>query len=465
MKRSRKSNRVTWAAGVNLCQVKLFLTEDSPSKVGTQAQDNLQKKPSWVLHHSNADEFNDLPPGFEGCHTLKNPLKVESSLIPTIQWKSPPKLVLSYDWHVGAGEESLEAKAQKLREMRVLEAVFPRPSAIPPGPSISLDIEEEYYDDRLTPIIPLIPIEEEAAGEISDSSAPVNNLSKSPAILPTRLPNSAAHNIPELEPRTSKKRTHGVSPDTGADLMAAASAAATALMKSMEDGSQIDTDLLIKILSDPKMIEKLINNKKPPLSPASSPTDGNLHNIFAGLKPIPKPVARSTSLPTVLSSPIPGSLQPPSTLSEVQPTGTRMPSQPMTRPVVANLVQSKANSFLAQPVMAPKPIPNVMPPPLGVMPVKDVNYIKNLIREHGSEKKDQNYNKIQNLGFAQNLKLREEKPKFQKPCMYYNTPRGCRNGSNCLFRHDSSFQFQTGGSIEAPGAKRIKLSGEITGRS
>jgi hypothetical protein len=39
---------------------------------------------------------------------------------------------MSHNWQVVAGEESTEVEAQKLREMRVLEAVYPRLSAIPP---------------------------------------------------------------------------------------------------------------------------------------------------------------------------------------------------------------------------------------------------------------------------------------------------------------------------------------------
>lgn len=38
---------------------------------------------------------------------------------------------MSCDWHVVAGEESQEARIQKLRELNVLEAVYPRPSAVP----------------------------------------------------------------------------------------------------------------------------------------------------------------------------------------------------------------------------------------------------------------------------------------------------------------------------------------------
>ncbi|KAG5241113.1 zinc finger CCCH domain-containing protein [Salix suchowensis] len=113
MKRSRKSGRVSWAPALNLCQVRLFLSEIA-----------LQKS------------------------------------VDMVQWKCPPNFVVNYDWRVTVGEESQESQAQKLREMRVLEAVYPRPSSVPPN------IEEEIYDDSLTPIIPLIPVEEEEAAEI-----------------------------------------------------------------------------------------------------------------------------------------------------------------------------------------------------------------------------------------------------------------------------------------------------------
>jgi hypothetical protein len=40
--------------------------------------------------------------------------------------------VLDFTWQVVAGEESKESEVENQREMRVLEAVYPRPSAIPP---------------------------------------------------------------------------------------------------------------------------------------------------------------------------------------------------------------------------------------------------------------------------------------------------------------------------------------------
>lgn len=42
------------------------------------------------------------------------------------------QIVLSNNWHVASGEESEEVKVQNSREARVLEAVYPRISAIPP---------------------------------------------------------------------------------------------------------------------------------------------------------------------------------------------------------------------------------------------------------------------------------------------------------------------------------------------
>lgn len=42
------------------------------------------------------------------------------------------QFILNPEWRVVAGEESREKENQKARENRVLEAVYPRLSAIPP---------------------------------------------------------------------------------------------------------------------------------------------------------------------------------------------------------------------------------------------------------------------------------------------------------------------------------------------
>ncbi|KAK8327630.1 hypothetical protein V6Z12_A11G195900 [Gossypium hirsutum] len=404
MKRSRKSNRVSWAPGVNLCQVKLFLREDCPSKVGGQRQDTIQAKASWTSHPSGMSA-NDLPPGFEGCH-YTSALKCDLAKIPRIQWISPPKFALNFNWQVAAGEESKEVEAQKLREKRVLEAVYPRISVIPPNP-VSLNVEVESYDDSRIPLVPLTPIEDDEEAEVPSGIA---TQAKSPSNFETvallkhpGLSNSGTHNMPHCP--SSAAGAPDMLPGVSSDVMTAALAALTAVVKTKEQGSLVDTDLLVKILSDPKIVEKLIHDHGHPVAAA----DGNV----------------------------------------VQPSPSMMPVQPA---ISSTAMQTNAG-----------------------VAVKDTNYFKNLIREHGRDKEEDkghnmsqtvsHINHIQNLKVVETLKPVALKTKFRKPCMFFNSSKGCRQGSNCPYLHDNkSLQWQTGRTLEAPSAKRMKLSGEITGR-
>lgn len=52
--------------------------------------------------------------------------------------------MLDLSWQVVAGEESEESEVQSQREVRVLEAVYPRASAIPPKYETSLSSEGFY---------------------------------------------------------------------------------------------------------------------------------------------------------------------------------------------------------------------------------------------------------------------------------------------------------------------------------
>ncbi|KAB1201874.1 Zinc finger CCCH domain-containing protein 30 [Morella rubra] len=215
--------------------------------------------------HSDVIGSNELPPGFEASTSTKH-LKKELHRIPQIRWSCPPKFIISHNWQVVAGEESKEVEAQKLRASRMLEAVYPRPSAIPPSPSVSLDIENERYDDSLTPLVPINPIEEEDSEDLpSEPTVDLNNLvcSQPSASGPMNIPTSSAPAAP-----ASEKSAPGIS-HVGADVIAAASTALAAIMKSNQQGSLIDTDLLIKILSDPKMIQNLISDHPPPPTPVN----------------------------------------------------------------------------------------------------------------------------------------------------------------------------------------------------
>ncbi|KAH1244265.1 Zinc finger CCCH domain-containing protein 6 [Glycine max] len=152
MRRLQKSKRVSWASDLDLCQpfaiaqvkkrgtsfltgenldaVRLFLSEESPSQVGLNSQDHVQAKTSLLLHPDGAGSDDILPPGFEGTHA-KSQSEIKLSQIPVIKWITPPKIEVNPTWRVAVGEESTEVEDQPQREMRVLEAIYPRISSIP----------------------------------------------------------------------------------------------------------------------------------------------------------------------------------------------------------------------------------------------------------------------------------------------------------------------------------------------
>ena len=72
-------------------QVRLFLSEECPSQVGSDAQDHLQAKTSLLVHPGGAGSDDILPPGFEGTQSL-NQTQIKPSQIPVIKWTNPVKV-------------------------------------------------------------------------------------------------------------------------------------------------------------------------------------------------------------------------------------------------------------------------------------------------------------------------------------------------------------------------------------
>lgn len=72
-------------------QVRLFLSEESPSQAGLGTQDHLQAKTSLQLHSTGSGSDDNLPPGFEGVHPA-NHLQIKLSQIPLVKWRSPPQV-------------------------------------------------------------------------------------------------------------------------------------------------------------------------------------------------------------------------------------------------------------------------------------------------------------------------------------------------------------------------------------
>uniref|UniRef100_A0A5B6ZVB5 Putative zinc finger CCCH domain-containing protein 6-like n=1 Tax=Davidia involucrata TaxID=16924 RepID=A0A5B6ZVB5_DAVIN len=519
MKRLKKSNRVSWASGVKLCQVRLFLSEDCPSRVGVKSQDHLQAKTSWISD-SNCVDSDGLPSGFEGRQYV-NPLKEKLFHIPQIKWQCPPKFVLNCNWRVAAGEESEEAEAQNHREMRVLEAVYPHHSAIPPSASVSLNVEECDHDDSRIPLIPITPIEEDDNAE--DMATPPNasinlqSLALAQGALIPGNPNAPQCNpLASLKPSAIETPALGMLPGLEADVVvaAAATAALTALLKSKEQGSLIDTDLLIKFLSDPKMIEKLINENKPAANTETLPISGLKPSTPS--VPLPKPdvvieklidehggpvntrnvpISGSKSLKSLV--PLPSSKPDVVKIKKMineygtpDNTGNKPPMS--STPMVP--VSSPKSDMCALPRPNLHPVQHMVPPCLPLKPplspdavpttpsfsamtappVKDINYYKSLIKQHGEMQDIQDYNllqfgkrynHLQDPKLVHNFEPIELKPKNQKACMYFNSPKGCRNGSNCPYQHDLLRKLRPGSMMEAPGAKKMKLGREITGRT
>ena len=88
--------------------------------------------------------------------------------------------------------------------------------------------------------------------------------------MPCYCDNSATARVEQNRHTTTSQYNTTIEPDVAA---AAAAAAFVGIMRSNEEGSMIDQDLLIKILSNPQIIETLIsqhiknNNTKMECSP------------------------------------------------------------------------------------------------------------------------------------------------------------------------------------------------------
>ncbi|XP_047962249.1 uncharacterized protein LOC125207077 isoform X2 [Salvia hispanica] len=188
----------------------------------------------------------------------KKQLERKSPRIPQIKWKCPSKFALHTGWLVASGEESQEAEPQKCRESAVSEVGYTNLS-----PVNSLLVEGNFHDDNETPIIPIIPIEEVA--EIPyDTSATVNPstnqqpLASCPLVsgdLPASQSDPSECQDQSVHGKSLPQIPHGLE-SGGLEIAAAAAATVAAVMPSKD---HIDTELLIKFLSDPEMTKKLMD--------------------------------------------------------------------------------------------------------------------------------------------------------------------------------------------------------------
>ncbi|XP_057783996.1 zinc finger CCCH domain-containing protein 6-like [Salvia miltiorrhiza] len=263
---TKKSTRVSPSQAADLRQAKSLLPEDQPARVKTKSQPSC----------SNVVRSKNHLAWYVALNTKQ--LEKKISHIPQIKWKCPPKFALNTGWHVVSGEESQEAEAQKCTESADL-------TTIPPCLFTPLLVEVDCHDNSETPIIPIIPIEEMAAEMPFDTSG--QPLASCPSVsgdLPVSQSDPSESEDQSVHGKSLPHILHGL--ESG-DLEIAVAAAATvaAVMKSKD---HIDTGLLIKFLSDPKMIKKLMNG------------NGLTSKLEDEAPPAPKAI---TSLPLPSSTP------------------------------------------------------------------------------------------------------------------------------------------------------------------
>ncbi|KAL0323174.1 UNVERIFIED_CONTAM: Zinc finger CCCH domain-containing protein 6 [Sesamum angustifolium] len=447
---SQKSKTVTWASDLNLCQVKLFLSEESPSQVGMATQDHLQAKPLWSLQ-SDIGLDDSLPPGFEEIQPA-NLWRLKLSQIPLMKWRCPPRFEVNSEWRVVAGEESKEMQAQN-----------------------QLDVQDSIANDLNTPLIPVTPIEDEDAA--TDTSLGSLTTNTNPMISqPQHL----------LDGTTSSQCNGSTSPHTNRisatvmepGILAAAQAALSSIISyssNSERGSLIDSDLLIKILSDPETIGQFVSSHSASSSAQNGPPSSMQSMPSPSFQSIPTSGVQEVTqnMPSTSTQYMPNSRSlRPSSFDPVNvrrdplsahslangpsyPPQTRTGSIPDLRPSIPDVISAPA----------PSPSPRTIPV------TKDINYYKSLVQQHGAERRDIlpqfAHQSNQSMGRSRDpsnfIKPRESKPRITKPCLFFNSSRGCRNGVNCAYQHDTSSQQRVNGIPEVHGAKRVKLDRGITG--
>ncbi|RDX61674.1 Zinc finger CCCH domain-containing protein 30, partial [Mucuna pruriens] len=426
-------------ASVFYTLVRTFSSEDCPSKVGEKYQDHLQAKGLSIWPSTTNEYDDDLPPGFESNH-FWNQSKAELPHIPQIKWECPPLFTLSDGWRVAVGEESREIYDQQKREIRVLEAIYPRAYSIPPGPSISSEVEKECYDDSLTPLVSFIPIEDQE-GSVEYIEPHVKAAVTKHEDSPTNLQQYITSETSLINSQCSEKKKPVAITYSEAEV-----AAASALVVASMTSNEIDMDLLAEIFNDPVMIEKLIEKHRTVITTVSTPTSNS------------KP---STSL-VQLSSPALNTtvgLLHASESSQETPSVSLLTST-LVKPATA-VATSSAKPTKTRPVTR-------HPPSTGA--VKDVD--RKVIRKSDTHKEDvqrQEARDVRRSGTHKedtqrqglkrprdNITMEEVKFKIQKPCKYFNSSRGCRNGSNCRFQHDVSGMSRI--------AKRLNVRSENTWR-
>ncbi|KAK8623301.1 hypothetical protein V6N13_118189 [Hibiscus sabdariffa] len=323
---------------------------------------------------------------------------------------------------------------------------------------VSKDIENCHYDDQETPQVSITPIEDEDAATetLCDVLAPINASISSPTPPQLFPPRTSPHlhcGMPLPNASANEKPAAGMF-HNGVPVAVVATAAFAAISQSYDLGNMIDPDLLVKILSNPKLIEKLVTDY--------GATSSVGQNLLISISP------------SVLSFDPP----PPANLSDPSPAHISRTENGAQSPVAASgaLFYAELKGVGVGLSNKQGSVPTVRPvvpsPAMELTQEKDVNYYMNLIQQYGGEKQEQGPAQKFNSRYTQHLrpnqvlinnpKSRDSKPRMMKPCMYFNSSKGCRNGASCAFQHDTSSQNSGKSVAYTHNAKRMKMDGDVS---
>lgn len=205
-------------------------------------------------------------------------------------------------------------------------------------------------------------------------------------------------------------------------------------IKSKEPGNQIDFELLIQLLRNPGMLEQMMKEHQLSANQESSS--------------FPRP-PRSIHNP-VIAKPL--SVPEPKVTVGTSTTTTWYPSVPFTHSMskgVKTMIRRNSGSQISgsstfdmgkiRKLVNEHGVPSRTGP---VVINKDLDYYRRLISQHGTMTRENH-----------NTEVCVKTVEQQIPCVYFNSPRGCRRGSSCRFQHVRVMSLE-----EHHGPKRMKLS-------
>lgn len=435
----------------------------------------------------------DVPPGFgqtpSGGKSSRLNAQLDAVMAVTCQWRGPPKLLLDASWLWAGGEESLEVASQQQRERRFFEAFYPRLASIPDSPSEPLQESNKEIDDTPVAEVPLVPLEEQEPENEDMEQESISTAGEELLALPS---NGSLHGI--LFER-QQESSIGLADSN----MAAAAAAACIVVKALGESDLVDEKLLLELLKNPSLLKSLtcyssnnMNGKsqdqdnttgssssslqvahqepasssklnRSPVSVLAEWGDGistnNLHRFGPNVNGSTD-VQLSTNVSCMSSNPLPPTSLPtpypcsnldssrvlvhegaectPRICSEEIPETSRtIPNDPFSNkhvyvPRVGLNGSNKDPYAYMQAAMATNSPFSVHSDPL---PSKDV--LHRDLMQLGPLKYRSNEDSAvkRKMGsYSSSSRIGGRTPRL---CMYYNSPRGCRNGASCAFAHQS----------------------------